>query len=110
MYSNIKNHTRHISYAIQKGAKVSAVVNDTKRQPSPLLQGGLKILIRMNVAWDHKSNIRILQEKVSCINLFHVQDLALFDFTILVFILYSITSFYIYMHIHMRNKLIYLSS
>ena len=38
------------------------------------------------------------------------QDLALFDFTILAFILYFITSFYIYMHIHMRNKLIYLSS
>ena len=68
MYSNIKNHARHIPYAIQKGAKASAVVNDTKRQPSPLLQGGLEILIRMNVAWDHESNIRILQEKVSCIN------------------------------------------
>ena len=38
------------------------------------------------------------------------QDLALFDFTILVLILYFITSFYIYTHIHMRNKLIYLSS
>ena len=63
-----KELSRYISYAIQKGAKVSAVVNDTKPQPPPLLQGGLEILITMNVAWDHESNIRILQEKVLRIN------------------------------------------
>ena len=47
---------------------MSAVVNDTKPQPSPLLQGGLENLITMNVASDHESNIQILQEKVLRIN------------------------------------------
>ena len=47
---------------------MSAVVNDTKPQPSPLLQGGLEILITTNVAWDHESNIQILQQKVISIN------------------------------------------
>ena len=47
---------------------MSAVVNDTKPQPSPLLQGGLEILITMNVASEHEINIQILQEKVLRIN------------------------------------------
>ena len=42
-------------FAIQKGAKVSAVVDNTKPKPSPPLQGGLEILIKMTVYWNNKN-------------------------------------------------------
>ena len=46
-----KELSRHIWFAIQKGAKVSAVADKTKPKPSPLLQGGFEILIKMTVCW-----------------------------------------------------------
>ena len=58
-----KELSRHIWFAIQKGAKVSAVVDNTKPKSSPLLQGGLKILIKMTVYWNNKNYIQTLQEK-----------------------------------------------
>ena len=60
--------SRYIWFAIQKGAKVSAIVVNTERQPPPLMQGGLEILITMKIVWENEKNIRILQEKVSRVN------------------------------------------
>ena len=39
----------HIWFAIQKGAKVSAVVDNIKPKPSPLLQGGLETTFTKNL-------------------------------------------------------------
>ena len=38
---------RHIWFALQKGATISATVVDSKPRKSPLVQGGLEILIDM---------------------------------------------------------------
>ena len=38
-----KEVSRHIKFSIQKGAKLSAVVDNMKPQPSSLVQGGLEI-------------------------------------------------------------------
>ena len=69
-----KELSRHIWFAIQKGTKVSAVVDNTKSKPSPLLQGGLEILIKVAVHWNNKNYIKILKEKVSKINFQHYED------------------------------------
>ena len=66
--------SRHIWFAIQKGAKVSAVVDNIKPKPSPLLQGGLEILIKMIVYWNNKNYVLILKEKVSKVNFQHYED------------------------------------
>ena len=63
-----KELLRHIWFAIQKRAKLSAVVDITKPKPSPLLQGGLEIFIKMTVYRNNKNYIQILKEKVSKIN------------------------------------------
>ena len=61
-----KELLRHIWFAIQKRAKLSAVVDITKPKPSPLLQGGLEIFIKMTV---YRNNKNYIQEKVSKINI-----------------------------------------
>ena len=66
-----KELSRHIWFAIQKGAKVPVVVDNTKPKPLPLLQGGLEILIKITVYWNNKNYIQILKEKVSNINFQH---------------------------------------
>ena len=63
-----KEISGYIWFAIQKGAKVSAIVVNTEWQPSPLIQGSLEILITMKIVWENEKNIRILQEKVSRVN------------------------------------------
>ena len=63
-----KELLRHIWFAIQKRAKLSAVVDITKPKPSPLLQDGLEIFIKMTVYRNNKNYIQILKEKVSKIN------------------------------------------
>ena len=56
-----KELARHVWFAIQKGAKVSAFVDNTKPKFAPLLQGGLEILIKMTVYWENKNYIQILK-------------------------------------------------
>ena len=59
-----KELSKHIWFAIQKGAKASAIVETANPQPLPLLQGGLEILISMKIEWyKEKKNIQILKEK-----------------------------------------------
>ena len=69
-----KELSRHTWFAIQKGAKAFAVVDNTKSKPSLLLQGGLEILIKMTVYWNNKNYIQILKEKGSKINFQHYKD------------------------------------
>ena len=69
-----KELSRQIWFGIQNGAKVSAVVDNTKSKPSPLLQGGSEILIKMTVYWNNKNYIQIFKEKVSKTNFQHYED------------------------------------
>ena len=69
-----KELSRQIWFGIQNGAKVSVVVDNTKSKPSPLLQGGLEILIKMTVYWYNKTYIQIFKEKVPKTNFQHYTD------------------------------------
>ena len=43
--------SRHTWYAIQEAAQFEATVNNTNTRPSPVIQGGLKIPVRVKVVW-----------------------------------------------------------
>ena len=43
-------------------------MDNTKRQPSPLVQGVLDILIRIKTVWDNDSYDQVHKEEVSTIN------------------------------------------
>ena len=58
----VKELSRHIWFAIQKGSKVSTVVSNTKPKPLPLLQGGLEILMKMTAYWNNKKYIQLLKD------------------------------------------------
>ena len=58
----------HVWYAMAKGAEVTARVINTKWKRSPLIQGGVEILIILNVEWDNANGIRTLKEKVESVN------------------------------------------
>ena len=72
-----KELSGHIWFAVQKGVKISAVVDNTKPKPSPLLQGGLEILIKMTVYWSNKNYMQMLKEKVSKIKRTSVKSISL---------------------------------
>ena len=42
---------RYVWYARMEGAKFEAVVHQEKEKPSPLVQGGLEIIIKMKATW-----------------------------------------------------------
>ena len=42
---------RYIWYALERGASVNAEVKSVKYKPSPLVQGGLEIPIKVTVRW-----------------------------------------------------------
>ena len=48
-----------------EGAKFEAVVHQEKEKPSPLVQGGLEISIKMKVTWDSQEKLTILSAEVS---------------------------------------------
>ena len=56
--------SRHMWYAMAKGADVTARVINTRPKCSPSIQGGVEILIMVNVEWDNADGIRTLKEKV----------------------------------------------
>ena len=68
-----KELSSHIWFTIQKGVKPSAFLENAKAQSSPLLQGGLEVLINMKIEWYKDKNIQILKEKVSNINFKHYE-------------------------------------
>ena len=48
-----------------EGAKFEAVVHQEKEKPSPLVQGGLEIIIKVKVTWQSQEKLTILAAKVS---------------------------------------------
>ena len=69
-----KKIPRFFWFAKQKGVKLLTVVDNTQVKRSPLVQGGLEILIRMNITWNNEWNIKIVQEKLSRINFHFYED------------------------------------
>ena len=61
--------SRHMWYAMAKGADVTARVINTRPKCSPSIQGGVEILIMVNVEWDNADGIRTLKEKVESVNI-----------------------------------------
>ena len=55
---------RYVWYAIMEGAKFEAVVQQEKEKPSPLVQGGLEIIIKMKATWGSQEKLTILSAKV----------------------------------------------
>ena len=56
--------SRYTWYAIQEGAKFEATVHDTKARPSPLVQGGLEIQIKVKVVWPQAEELSVYRAKV----------------------------------------------
>ena len=56
--------SRHTWYAIQKGAKFRATAYYTKAKPSPLIQGGLEILINIKIIWSEEEKHLKFKAKV----------------------------------------------
>ena len=56
--------SRYTWFAIQEGAKFEATVEDTKSRPSPLVQGGLEIRIKVKVVWPDVEKLSIYKSKV----------------------------------------------
>ena len=48
-----------------EGAKFEALVHQEKEKPSPLVQGGLEIIIKMKVTWESQEKLTILSAKVA---------------------------------------------
>ena len=48
-----------------EGAKFVAVVHQEKEKPSPLVQGGLEIIIKMKVTWESQEKLTILSAKMA---------------------------------------------
>ena len=56
--------SRHTWYAIQEAAQFEATVNNTNTRPSPVIQGGLKIPVRVKVVWPLVEELSIYITKV----------------------------------------------
>ena len=56
--------SRYIWHALQREAVIKGEVTAIKYKPSPLIQGGLEILIAVTGKWDDKNAIDILHKKV----------------------------------------------
>ena len=48
-----------------EGAKFEAVVHQEKEKPSPLVQGGLEIIIKVKATWESQEKLTIPSAKVS---------------------------------------------
>ena len=59
-----KELSRYVWYSIQEGVKYDVEVYKKKPMPSPLLQGGLEIPIKVSVTWDCLEKLSILVAKV----------------------------------------------
>ena len=65
---------RHIWFALQKGATISATVVDSKARKSPLVQDGLEILIDMTVFWTSAEKLEILRKMIETVNFHSFED------------------------------------
>ena len=56
--------SRHVWYAIREGAEFSGMVRSVEPKPSPLLQGGLEIIITMTAKWQNSKGMDILRRNL----------------------------------------------
>ena len=59
---------------MEKGAQITAEVVDTAPKRSPLIQGGLEILIDMTIFWDNAEHTETLKNKIGSINFIVYND------------------------------------
>lgn len=57
--------SRHTWYAILNGALITGKVENEKAKASPLVQGGLEIIIRLKVQWSDEKSLNIFKVKVN---------------------------------------------
>ena len=60
--------SRYMRYALDSGAIISGKVISDKYKPSPLIQGGLEIPVKVFVSWSDEKSMTILKEKVKSVN------------------------------------------
>ena len=60
--------SRYIWYALRYGAIITTKVMDKHPNRSPLVKGGLKILIEMSVVWDDAVKIKNKRKTSNCPN------------------------------------------
>ena len=56
--------SRHVWYAIREGAEFSGMLKSVAPRPSPLLQGGLEIIITMTAKWQNPKGMDVLKSYV----------------------------------------------
>ena len=54
-----------IWYAIERGTQITATLVSTQAKDSPLVQGGLEILVIVKVEWENEINLQRLKKKVA---------------------------------------------
>ena len=57
-----------IWYAIETGARITATFVSTQAKDSPLVQGGLEILVIVKVEWENEINLQLLKKKVASLS------------------------------------------
>ena len=65
----LRELSRYIWYALQYGAIIIAEVKDELPKRSPLVQGGLEILIEMSIVWDNAVKIKKRKEKLETVKI-----------------------------------------
>ena len=58
-----KELSRYVWYALEQGAKFTGRVISVKPKRSPLIQGGLEILMVVSVQWSNARSLAILKER-----------------------------------------------
>ena len=58
----------YIWYAMHHGAKITGKVRSDKRKRPPLANGGLEIIIDIEVDWEDKEKLAILTKQVEQVN------------------------------------------
>ena len=66
--------SRYIWYSIQHGAAISGKVLDPNPVRSPLVQGGLEILLELTIAWNDFRKLDILRKKMLSVVLSDYDD------------------------------------
>ena len=60
--------SRFIWYTIERGARITATLVSTQAKDSPLVQGGLEILVIVKVEWENEINLQRLKKKVASLS------------------------------------------
>ena len=57
-----------IWYVIERGTRITATLVSTQTKDSPLVQGGLEILVIVKVEWENEINLQHLKKKVASLS------------------------------------------